>query len=507
MRQRHLYANALILAAVGSGVFLYKAMVLGFPIEAGAESEVWTVQVRIRFAAAGGPTKVVLQVPHRPPGFTIVDENFISRGFGMVTSQEAEGREAQWAKRRAVGLQSLYYRAVFHPERDAEPRPAPRPVAAPELEEPHQTALLAVVDEVREQSADTLSFVAEILKRVNDPSPSQYIQLFLTPDGTLAERVEVALTFLRGAKIPAQVAYGLMLEDGQRRATLRPWLEVYDGRRWLYFNPATGQPGLPASFLIWWRGDRPLVSVVGGDEPEVVFSTQRSAVQAMDIVERRAERLGSRLLEFSLLGLPLQTQAVYRILLLVPIGAFIMVLLRNVVGVQTFGTFLPVLVALSFRETRLLWGIVLFSLLMALGLSVRFYLERLRLLLVPRLAAVLMVVVLLMVGVSILFHRLGLESGLSVALFPMVILTIAIEHMSIVWEERGAGEALTQGVGTLAVAALAYLVMNLRSLQHLAFLFPELLLVLLAATLLLGRYSGYRLLELRRFRTFGGAEP
>jgi hypothetical protein len=32
------------------------------------------------------------------------------------------------------------------------------------------------------------------------------------------------------------------------------------------------------------------------------------------------------------------------------------------------------------------------------------------------------------------------------------------------------------------------------------FVFPELLLVVLAATLLLGRYSGYRLTELRRFR-------
>ncbi len=49
-------------------------------------------------------------------------------------------------------------------------------------------------------------------------------------------------------------------------------------------------------------------------------------------------------------------------------------------------------------------------------------------------------------------------------------------------------------------AALAYLVMHQRAVQHLFFVFPELLLVLLAATLLLGRYSGYRLLELLRFK-------
>jgi hypothetical protein len=44
--------------------------------------------------------------------------------------------------------------------------------------------------------------------------------------------------------------------------------------------------------------------------------------------------------------------------------------------------------------------------------------------------------------------------------------------------------------------------------QHLAFVFPELLLLVLAAMLLLGRYSGYRLSEVYRFRALAGAaEP
>jgi hypothetical protein len=48
----------------------------------------------------------------------------------------------------------------------------------------------------------------------------------------------------------------------------------------------------------------------------------------------------------------------------------------------------------------------------------------------------------------------------------------------------------------------------LHSIEHLMFVFPELLLVLLGITLLLGRYRGYRLLELRRFRAVaGGSRP
>ena len=46
--------------------------------------------------------------------------------------------------------------------------------------------------------------------------------------------------------------------------------------------------------------------------------------------------------------------------------------------------------------------------------------------------------------------------------------------------------------------------MSIRYVEHLVFVFPELLLILLAAALLLGRYSGYRLLELQRFKALAG---
>jgi hypothetical protein len=187
---------------------------------------------------------------------------------------------------------------------------------------------------------------------------------------------------------------------------------------------------------------------------------------------------------------------------MIPIGALVIVLLRNFVGIKTFGTFMPVLVALAFRETQLLWGIVLFAVIVALGLLIRFYLERLRLLLVPRLTCVLTVVVLLMAGISVVSQRLDIQPGLSIALFPMVIISMTIERMSIVWEERGASEALQEGFGSLIVAAITYVVMGIGWLEHLVFVFPELLLLVLAVTLLTGRYTGYRLLELKRFRSF-----
>jgi len=159
-----------------------------------------------------------------------------------------------------------------------------------------------------------------------------------------------------------------------------------------------------------------------------------------------------------------------------------------------------VLIALAFRETELLWGCILFSVIVALGLIIRFYLERLKLLLVPRLASMLTIVILLMAGVSVISHKLGMEHGLSIALFPMVILAMTIERMSIVWDENGPKDALLSGLGSLAVAAVGFLVMTHPLAEYLAFVFPELLLLVLAFTLLAGRYTGYRVSELWRFR-------
>ena len=200
------------------------------------------------------------------------------------------------------------------------------------------------------------------------------------------------------------------------------------------------------------------------------------------------------------MSLPIETQVIFHVMLPIPFAVLLLVILRNVIGIKTFGTFMPVLIALAFRETQLLWGIFMFSLIVAMGIISRFYLDRLKLLLVARLAAIFIIVVILMAVISVISYKLGLHRGLSIALFPMVILTMTIEHMTIVWEERGASTALQQGAGSLLVAVLAYPLLSMELIQQFLFIYTEILLIVLALTLLLGRYTGYRLTELWRFK-------
>jgi hypothetical protein len=501
MTRRYVYIIAAVLAGIGLATFFYKWQVLGFPVTGNQQLPVWTIETSIRFDAGRGSVKANLQIPTLTPGFRTLREFNVSKGYGFNLNYVSGGREAQWAVRRTSGMQTLYYRRVVYEDPASEQIDTTPPFPPPPvIDEPLRTAVDVIVQDVRNQSADAASFTTELLRRCNDPSPDANIELLLADANTSEQFVETVTTVMAAARIPARMIRGIFLQDQQRRAELTPWLEVHDGDRWRYFNPATGTEGLPNRFLIWWRGNQPLVRIEGGNNIEVNFAVQKNFLDSMSIAEQRARVEGSPLVDFSLFSLPIQTQAVYSILLMIPIGALIMVIMRNIIGIDTFGTFMPVLIALSFRETRFLWGVLLFTLLVALGLTIRFLLDRLRLLLVPRLGAVLIVVVMLMLVISVVAHKLGFETGLSVALFPMVIIAMTIERMSIVWEERGAGDAIRAGLGSLLVAAVAYIAMGMNWLEHLIFAFPELLLVVLALVLLLGRYTGYRLTELRRFR-------
>ncbi|WP_018232739.1 inactive transglutaminase family protein [Thioalkalivibrio thiocyanodenitrificans] len=502
MRRLHLTLLVLGLLATSLVMVGYKVSVLGFPLQPAQTVDNWIVEARVAFEPSGGAVTARLMLPDDPPGYGILDENFVSRGYGLTTTQQGENREARWTTRTPSGRQVIYYRATVyeHPGSNGDDAPYPGPVSVPDYGEPYHSAAMALLESVRERSADITSFASVLVNDLNAHNPGENAALFIDRDASETDRVRTVIDLLAGARIPTRMVHGITLTDWTREAGPQAWLEVHNTREWVPVNPRDGTPGYPPNFLVWWRGDMEPLQVDRAERPEISFSVTRNIHDAIDVAEQRAQIMDSRIVDFSLFGLPVQTQNMYRVLLMVPVGALIIVLLRNMVGIQTFGTFMPVLIALSFRETRLVGGIVLFTLIVSLGLAIRFYLEHLKLLLVPRLAAVVIVVIMLMALISILSHNLGIEQGLSLALFPIVILAMTIERMSIVWEEHGPQDAIYQGLGSLAVAAASYLFMINRNLEHLIFVFPELLLVVLALTLLVGRYTGYRLTELVRFR-------
>jgi hypothetical protein len=499
-KNRQWIVLSLLLLAMGGLIFAYKVFWLGFPPLPDLTSELWTIQVRLEIRPEAGPVRASLILPSRSSGYIVSKENFISRGFGLTVEEDLFRRQADWAIRHMSESKTLYYRAIVMPDtRIRRFAKTPRQTQAPILEEPYASALADIVEEVREESADVESFTAAILSRLNGIAVDENTSLFLSDTETPLEKARLAKTLLAGAEIPSLLVHGVMLQADVQRAPVHTMLAVYDGDDWLLFDPGTGHQGIPDGFMIWWRDDEIMATVSGASLQDVQISIKRRLESALDQATRRVEIENSRIGKISVLQLPVQTQSVYELLLLVPFGILVVVILRNFIGFSSFGTFAPVLIALAFRETELLKGILLFILIVSLGLFFRFYLERLRLLLVPRLAAVVTIVVLLMTTISMISYQLGIETGLSVSLFPMVIISMVIERMSVVWEERGAATSIREGLGSLFMAALAYLVISIDILAYWVSVFPEVNLVVLGIIIALGRYTGFRLTELVRF--------
>ncbi|MBA2656803.1 MAG: inactive transglutaminase family protein [Tatlockia sp.] len=501
---RHVYGLIITLFILGTALFLYRHFLLDVPLTDTETVNSWTIEANLRFTAdRNTPVKASFTIPYMPPYFAILDEYFVSHNYGVTTNLNGYNRQTVWSLRRSNGAQSLYYRAIVREINSSESSLTKPPhVKVQTLDETQKSAVDAITNQVRQSSADIQTFAQGTLKELNKKDGSA--KLLVGNDYSDDNIIKAAITILNQAKIFAMPVKGIYLGQ-QNKAELHAFMVVYNGKEWVYLNPRTGGAGFPKDFLVWQYGFDPVYDLIGGKKPNFNLTISPTPVNALSIAKARGLQTDSQMLRFSLLQLPVDVQETYKILLTVPIGAFIILLLRNFIGLKTFGTFMPVLIALAFRETHVIWGITLFIIIVSFGLLARFYLDQLRLLLVPRLASILTVVILLMIFISVISQNLGLDSGLSVALFPMVILTMTIERMCITWDERGAGEAIKSGAGSLIAAVLSFWAMNYPPMQYLVFAFPELLLVLLALILLFGQYRGYRLFELFRFKVLAGA--
>lgn len=490
------YLLVSVLMLAGIGLSLHRHLQFDVPWLPGEQRQVWEIEAQVNLTARGEPVIVDMALPSHQQGYRLLTEHTASSGYGLAFREENGGRRAQWTIREANGSQQLYYTVQMLVAPDAE-APVQSPPALPRQilwERPFDTAARQVIERAWARSASPFTFARELIRDMSGDRQSENTRLLLTQ----YDRAPLLVRLLNQAGIAAREVSGLRLEDGRRRQSLAPWIQVFDGSDWALFHPETGEQGRPDDLLLWESAGEAVLEVQGGSNSRVSFSMLTHNQPAASAV--RSQLADDTLLNFSIHSLPLEEQALFQTILLIPIGALVVVLLRILVGIKTSGTFMPVLIALAFIQTTLLTGLIGFLLVVAVGLVIRSYLSHLNLLLVARVSAVIITVIAIISIFSVLSYRFGLNAGLTITFFPMIILSWTIERMSILWEEEGPKQVLIQGGGSLLTAVLAYLAMNNPWIRHITFNFLGLQLVLMALILLAGNYTGYRLLELRRFK-------
>ncbi len=522
---------ALFLAVLGLTIFIHKLTASDIPLLPNQAYRSWYVEAKLSLnskqslltSESTQATTIQLYLPQESQRYKIVDEDFTDGKFErqIQVVNNSSNRLAVFTKEDNADSNFIFYRAIIRRKDAVKPGTEEVPISgrrlvdqelvkfgentarvADNLKENLPTAeIKALLDKAKQQSSDRLSFIQQIYQLAlrKDDIRVQAIQRNLrNPEST----PELAAFLLNQANITARIGNGILLRSKEVYSTdFIQWLEIQVGDRWLAFDPIDFNFREQDRYLTWWYGSDRVLQAKGVNNIALEVVVQPNTDKGLNQAIREGEKALNILLDYSLLNLPLANQRIFQVLVLVPIGALVISFLHQIIGLQTFGTFTPILISLSFRETGLLVGIPLFILVVIVGLLIRGYLNRLQLLIVPRLAAILTATVLVMGVLAIVMEHLDINLGLSISLFPIVILAMTIERAAVTWEEQGPRETIIAGLGSVLAAVIGYFCIINPYVQHLAFAFPELLLLVLAMNILVGRYNGYKLIEYFRFKS------
>ena len=486
-------------------LIFYRTTSLGYPLFPTAPGKTWTVSMDARVHRAGEEKITVsIGLPESRSGRTVLEEQTSGGSLEFNLLREGPNRFGVWSGSPGPDGETITYGATVLV------RPLPSPEAPPPAADPYPEG----VDSTEQALAERLALTWKPLPppaRVRalaaatagdwtvSPSTkadSGYWETFRQKHGPLT----AFLVLARAAELHARAVEGLLLWEGVTN-DFHTWVEIWNGTDWQPVSPVSGKPyQKPGVLLPLTLGGVPAAQVVGGPPPQMLWSIRPRPMSHWDLHYNRIRRSTKWLDRWSLFSLPPEFQNTFRILLLVPVGSLVISVLRNIVGLPTFGIFMPILMAIAFRNTGLAYGLAVFWGVIVFGFAIRRGLDRLRLLLVPRLSVLLTLVIGALLVVALIGSHVGLRQFMAVGLLPIVILTMTIERFFVLVEESGSKNAFLTALGSAAVATLTYEILLWEPLQLTFFVYPELLSVVAAVQILIGRYTGFRLTEIFRFR-------
>jgi hypothetical protein len=321
--------------------------------------------------------------------------------------------------------------------------------------------------------------------------------------GDCAAKSRLLVALLRNRGLPARLVAGVMLLPRLPEQRAHYWVEAWVRDRWLAMCPSQRHFGkVPSNYLVFGYGDQPLVRGRHVKDLDYAF-----LVEQTEALHQDASGLKRFFQGVSLFKLAPPDQRLVEFLLLLPVAALIICVFRNLIGLNSFGLFAPALVGLAFRDLHSLPGILVFVSILLVGWLMRRVLDSYHLLQVPRIALMLSLIVIVLILTVVASNQYDLVATKYISLFPMIILTGMVERFWTLETEDGVGSSFKTLLTTMFIAATISVVLSFHVLVRHLFAFPETLGLIMAVQLLIGRYTGYRLLELFRFRDFLTTEP
>lgn len=476
----------------------YKVKDWDFNLTPNQTTPIWTIESHLTFKPTNKPIQITLYRPDGSRIYKILDESIVAKNYTVREEKDKFILTADPQKKD----QSIYYRVSVYDNKES--RGKIKDTQIPTIKTPDfDDTMLPIAQQIltlsEEQSGDS---VQKLIRLLNQPIPDETVITFMPERKDIRTTAHVLTRLLALKQIPARVIRGITLEEGKKTSVPDVMLEAYDmqGKRWLTYDLQTGTIGIPENFIVLQRGGKSLVDVAGGVDSAMKYSVLKSVNSSFGMAKYRAKSASQEnLFTFSIYNLPISQQNALKWLTIFPLAILIVVVLRNVVGLKTMGTFTPMLIALALVQTGLISGLIGFGLIVGIGLAIRTGLSKLNLLLVPRISAVVIFVILIIQVCAVLGYVYDWRVATSVLFFPIIIMAWIIERASIIWEEEGFKNATKEVINSVIVAVITYFIVVNPTIRHIMFVFNELNVVILFIVMLLGTYTGYRLTELKRF--------
>lgn len=493
----------IVLCLVAAVNIWRKVAYLGYTFVPNQHETAWLIESKIEFdALEHTPITVQFSIPEIPNGYKIMQESIASAGYGFEKRINNMHQNAIWTRNSANGKQVIYYRfKVYDLETAMKIKAAAEPPTppAPIWGESEEYAATQIMKYIKERTASTHDICQQLSNILNSKEISKEIAIIIKPYTDEEEKINIIQNLLAMEKIPSRQVWGLDLINDANRIKARRLLQIYDNGYWLIFDPH-GETKTTGHTILLTNNEESLLSVMGGKNSQVSFSVMKEIINSNNLLSERAKVTDLHdTFRFSLYNLPLESQNAFHLLMIIPLGILIVVVIRNIIGISTLGTFMPILIGMAFLQTGITTGLFYFCIIIAIGLLIRGYLSKLNLLLVPRIGAVVVVVIIIMQALTVLSYQLGFQSATAITYFPIIILAWTIERVSIKWEEDGPHNALKETFASLVTGLLTYFVLSNNYIRHIMYSFNEFNIIILGLILLIGTYTGYRLSELHRF--------
>jgi len=189
------------------------------------------------------------------------------------------------------------------------------------------------------------------------------------------------------------------------------------------------------------------------------------------------------------------------LLLLLPLVATLVSVIHYVVGLSGYGIFIPTMVAVALLATGVRSGLVLFAAILTITLLSNFLVKKLKLHFWPARSITLLGVSLVTFGMMVVASYINVVEVDKISIFPILFMILLTEEFVRTQLAKSKKEAVRLTLGTLILAVAGAMIMGVEGIGEIVLKNAEIVVLLvLVINIMVGRYGGIRLMEIRRFK-------